>query len=167
MLCFRNIWKTSVSWNMKLGMVMHGCRHVLIKVTLSKVIAPLPYLLLLRQVFWKHYPACRNLVIGNVKAVWEANHCCKESDLASWLLFIFNIEFHGSSRAELVCQVFVSLRECCAVMLLVFCKYQHILRGRGWCSVLFSCLLSKLTVFFFSSLKSLLTILPIPSCSLH
>lgn len=83
------------------------------------------------------------------RPVWEANHCCEGSDLASWLLFIFNIEFHGSSRAKLVCHVSLFLSERAVLSFyLCFCENQQSLRGREWHSVLFPGLLSNFLVSF-------------------
>lgn len=83
------------------------------------------------------------------RPVWEANHCCEGSDLASWLLFIFNTEFHGSSRAKLVCHVSLFLSESAVLSFcLCFCENQQSLRGKEWHSVLFPWLLSKFPVSF-------------------
>lgn len=132
---------------------MQGWRHVLVQVTIVKVMASLLYycilyFLLLEVRFLKilsHLEESGNWLkkgkkekVCLRKSAWETKHCCREPDLVSWLLFIFNIEFYGSSRVSestIRSCLLVHFRKCPAAIAYVPLKNQHVLKGRGLCSL--------------------------------
>lgn len=125
----------------------------------------------LKWVFWKHYPTWRNLIIGKIKACLrkkKKKHCHKEFDLVSWSLFIFNIEFYGSSRGK---PAYPKKLFFCSFWKVPCChcvctseKINTFWEEGDWYSLLFPFLLSTFTVF---APQVHLTVLLIPSWSPH